>query len=43
MEKIIIKLHPASLTKMMTLYLAFNELKNNRITLDQTVYISSNA
>ena len=37
------KLHPASLTKMMTLYLAFNELKNNRITLDQTVYISSNA
>ena len=37
------KLHPASLTKMMTLYLAFNELKNNRITLDQIVYISSNA
>ena len=37
------KLHPASLTKMMTLYLAFNELKNNRIKLDQTVSISSNA
>ena len=34
------KLHPASLTKMMTLYLAFNELKNNRIKLDQTVSIS---
>ena len=28
---------------MMTLYLAFNELKNNRIKLDQTVSISSNA
>ena len=27
----------------MTLYLAFNELKNNRIKLDQTVSISSNA
>ena len=37
------KLHPASLTKMMTLYLAFNELKNNRIKLDQTISISSNA
>ena len=37
------KLHPASLTKMMTLYLAFNELKNNRIKLDQIVSISSNA
>ncbi len=37
------KLHPASLTKMMTLYLAFNELKNNRIKLNQTVSISSNA
>ncbi len=37
------KLHPASLTKMMTLYLAFNELKNKRIKLDQIVSISSNA
>ncbi len=37
------RLHPASLTKMMTLYLAFNELKNNRIKLDELVTISSNA
>ncbi|MFL2803255.1 MAG: D-alanyl-D-alanine carboxypeptidase family protein [Paracoccaceae bacterium] len=37
------KLHPASLTKMMTLYLTFNELKNNRIKLDELVTISSNA
>ena len=28
------RLHPASLTKMMTLYLTFNELKNDRIELD---------
>ena len=37
------KLHPASLTKMMTLYLTFNELKNDRIKLDELVTISSNA
>ncbi len=37
------KLHPASLTKMMTLYLTFNEIKNKRIKLDELVKISSNA
>ena len=37
------KLHPASLTKMMTLYLAFNELKHNRMNLDDLVTISRNA
>ena len=37
------RLHPASLTKMMTLYLTFNELKNDRIELDELVTISSNA
>ncbi len=37
------KLNPASLTKMMTLYLTFNELKKNRIGLDQLVTISANA
>ena len=37
------KLHPASLTKMMTLYLAFNELKHNRMNLDDQVTISQNA
>ena len=37
------KLHPASLTKMMTLYLTFNEIKNNRINLDDLVTISPNA
>ena len=37
------ELHPASLTKMMTLYLAFNELKKNRMNLDDLVTISQNA
>ena len=37
------KLHPASFTKMMTLYLAFNELKRNRMNLDDLVTISQNA
>ena len=37
------KLHPASLTKMMTLYLAFNELKKNRMNLNDLVTISRNA
>ena len=37
------KLHPASLTKMMTLYLAFNELTKNRMNLDELETISQNA
>ena len=37
------KLHPASLTKMMTLYLAFREVEEGRLSLDQRVAISKNA
>ena len=35
--------YPASLTKMMTLYLTFEALKKGRLTLDQTIPISSHA
>ena len=37
------KLHPASLTKMMTLYLTFREVEEGRLRLDQRVLISKNA
>ncbi|WP_375175845.1 D-alanyl-D-alanine carboxypeptidase family protein [Pseudooceanicola sp.] len=37
------RLHPASLTKMMTLYIAFEAIKNGEITLDTPVRISKNA
>ena len=37
------KLHPASLTKMMTLYLAFHEVEYGSLKLDQKVSISRNA
>jgi len=37
------RVHPASLTKMMTLYLAFVELEAGRITVNQRVTISANA
>ena len=37
------KLHPASLTKMMTLYLTFREVEAGRLGLDQKVSISKNA
>lgn len=37
------KLHPASLTKMMTLYLAFSEVESGRLDLDERVVISRNA
>ena len=37
------KLHPASLTKMMTLYLVFHEVESKRLKLDQTTVISKNA
>ena len=32
--------YPASLTKMMTLYLAFEALNQGRIRLDQAMYVS---
>jgi len=35
--------HPASLTKMMTLYMAFEALRDRRITLDQLVPVSAHA
>ncbi len=37
------RLHPASLTKMMTLYIVFAEIKAGRMSLDQMVTISRNA
>jgi D-alanyl-D-alanine carboxypeptidase len=37
------RLHPASLTKMMTLYIAFEAVKQGEITLDTKVRISKNA
>lgn len=37
------RLHPASLTKMMTLYIAFEAVKNGEISLDTNVRISRNA
>lgn len=35
--------HPASLTKMMTLYLAFQALKSGRLALDQRLPVSAHA
>jgi D-alanyl-D-alanine carboxypeptidase len=35
--------YPASLTKMMTLYLTFDALKHNRLKLDQTIPVSEYA
>ncbi|QIE46877.1 D-alanyl-D-alanine carboxypeptidase [Pseudohalocynthiibacter aestuariivivens] len=37
------RLHPASLTKMMTLYIAFEAIENGEISLDDDVLISSHA
>ncbi len=37
------RLHPASLTKMMTLYIAFEAVQNGEIGLDDKVRISKNA
>ncbi len=37
------RLHPASLTKMMTLYIAFEAIKHGEISLDTKVKISKNA
>ncbi|MFT6089915.1 serine hydrolase [Sulfitobacter sp.] len=37
------RLHPASLTKMMTLYIAFDAIKRGEISLDTQVKISSHA
>src|SRR5258708_14183314 len=37
------KAYPASLTKMMTLYLAFEALESGQLTLDQSVRVSHRA
>ncbi len=37
------RLHPASLTKMMTLYVGFYEIEAGRMSLDQMITISRNA
>ncbi len=37
------RLHPASLTKMMTLYIAFDAIKRGEITLDTMVTVSAKA
>lgn len=37
------RLHPASLTKMMTLYIAFEAVRNGEITMDTKVRISAKA
>lgn len=37
------RLHPASLTKMMTLYLAFNAIERGQLRLDTKILISRNA
>jgi len=37
------QLHPASLTKMMTLYVVFHEVEAGRMSLDQMITISRNA
>lgn len=37
------RLHPASLTKMMTLYIAFEAIENGEISLDDYVRVSRNA
>lgn len=37
------RLHPASLTKMMTLYIVFDEIRRGRLSLDQKIRISKNA
>ncbi|MEJ2021591.1 MAG: serine hydrolase, partial [Maritimibacter sp.] len=37
------QLHPASLTKMMTLYIAFEAIEHGEISLDTMVTVSANA
>ena len=37
------RLHPASLTKMMTLYIAFQEIESGKLSLDSMITVSKNA
>ena len=38
-----IKIYPASMSKLMTLYVLFDYLNNNIVTLDEKIFISENA
>ena len=38
-----IRVHPASLTKMMTLYIVFDQVRQGRLSLDQKITVSANA
>ena len=37
------RVHPASLTKMMTLYIVFDQIRQGRLSLDQKITVSQNA
>ena len=37
------RVHPASLTKMMTLYIVFDQVRQGRLSLDQKIIVSANA
>ena len=37
------RVHPASLTKMMTLYIVFDQIRHGRLSLDQKITVSANA
>ncbi|MFO1208699.1 MAG: D-alanyl-D-alanine carboxypeptidase family protein [Amaricoccus sp.] len=37
------RVHPASLTKMMTLYIVFDQIQHGRLSLDQKITVSENA
>jgi D-alanyl-D-alanine carboxypeptidase len=38
-----VRVHPASLTKMMTLYIVFDQVRQGRLSLDQKITVSKNA
>ena len=38
-----VRIYPASLTKLMTLYLTFESLKSNKISMNRKLYVSKNA
>ena len=37
------RVHPASLTKMMTLYIVFDQIRQGRLSLDQKITVTSHA
>jgi D-alanyl-D-alanine carboxypeptidase (penicillin-binding protein 5/6) len=38
-----VKIYPASLTKIMTLYMAFSAIESGKLSMDKKLYVSSNA